>query len=108
MVAIGGVAALYLVISAQLGSPIGYQWPEQARGAGAVVLVGLFLVGLHLYRLLADRKPVEPARPVPPQVPTAPTATIESVLDDLLAGRNTREQAAARLRGMGVGQPSGR
>ncbi len=102
--AIGLAVGLYLVITAALGSAVGGNWQSQARLAFVVMLVGAFLTGLNLYRLRTDRRPEAPAAPKPPAVPPAPGLTIEQVLDDLLAGRVTREQAAAALRGMGVGQ----
>jgi hypothetical protein len=105
--AIGLAVGLYLVITASLGSPLGGNWQAQARYAFVVVLVGAFLTGLNLRRLLTDRRPEAPAAPKAPPAPVAPAGTIEGVLDDLLAGRITRAQAAEALRTMGVGQRAG-
>jgi hypothetical protein len=102
--AIGLAVGLYHVISAALGSPLGDSWQVNARLAFIVLLVGAFLTGLNLYRLLTDRRPEPPAAPKPAPVPAAPPGSIEQVLDDLVAGRVTRDQAAAALRAMGVGR----
>ncbi|HEV2239254.1 MAG TPA: DUF5671 domain-containing protein [Ktedonobacterales bacterium] len=100
--AIGLAVGLYQVISAALGSPLGDSWQVSARLAFIVVLVGAFLTGLNLYRLLTDRRPEPPAAPKPAPAPAAPAGSIERVLDDLVAGRITREQAAAALRALGA------
>jgi Domain of unknown function (DUF5671) len=112
--AAGGLAAtiaaarvLYLAITALLGTPSGSDWTSQARNTLVIMVVGGFVAGIHLWRLLAERKLI----PHPsagrsetgaPSAPTAPAAdaAIEGVLDALLAGRITREQAAAQLKAL--------
>jgi hypothetical protein len=102
--AIGLAVGLYFVITAALGSALSGNWQAQARLAFVVMLVGVFLTALNLYRLLTDRRPEAPAAPKAPPAPATAPATIEQVLDDLLAGRLSRDQAAAALRAMGVGR----
>jgi hypothetical protein len=96
--AIGLAVGLYYVITNAIGSPLGGNWPVQARYAFVVMAVGAFLTALNLYRLRTDRRPEAPAAPKEPPAP----ATIEQVLDALLAGRLSRNQAAAALRAMGA------
>lgn len=97
---IGGAITLYLLITALLGSPVGANWPANARLGAEVLLVGGYVAGVHLWRMLAEQK-LMPHR-APAVAPGASESTasgaIEAVLDDLLAGRITRDQAAARLR----------
>jgi hypothetical protein len=93
---IGGAIALYLLVTAQLGSPVGADWPVNARLGAEVFLVGGFVAGIHLWRMVAEQKLIPHRAPAAPSAPGA----IEAVLDDLLAGRLTRDQAAARLRGL--------
>lgn len=112
--AIGGAFALYATISAALGSPLD-NWQHLARAGAAAVVVGLII--LAIYFVLANREKllvrsskhaaqVETAQPVPAEVQPSPGTvdtsmahfTIEQVLDELLAGKLSREEAAARLR----------
>lgn len=99
--AIGGVIALYLFLTAQLGSPVS-DWAVGARTAAVVFLVGAYVAGMHLWRVIAERTLVTRPAPVAPgsTVPVSQTGAIEEVLDQLLAGKITRDQAAAQLRGL--------
>ena len=112
--AIGGAFALYATISAALGSPLD-NWQHLARSGAAAVIVGLVI--LAIYFVLANREkllvrsrkhaaqvesPVAPA----PQVEVTGMAhfTIEDILDELLRGKLSRDEAATRIREMvGVG-----
>lgn len=98
--AVGLVTAVYLIVTAALGSPVGPDWGVNARQGGAAALVGLFLVGIHLWRLQTERMHAPQPAATPGEtgapVATAPV-TIEAVLDQLVAGRITRDQAAAQL-----------
>ncbi len=100
---IGGAIALYLVITAQLGSPVSADWPVNARTDAVVFLVGGFVAGIHLWRTIAERSLVARPTPAVPSAAGQPGA-IESVLDELLAGRITREQAAARIQALTHGE----
>jgi len=107
--AIGGAIALYAVISNALGSPLG-NWQHLAHAGASVVIVGLAI--LVVYFVLANRqkllartgKSVAQAQVEPPvaPAPVAETAeeapTIEGILDALIAGRFSRDEAAARIR----------
>jgi hypothetical protein len=118
----GLVSALYLVVTAALGTPVTDNWQPAARIAGVFTLVGAFVAGLHLWRVLTERKLVEqpiPATPSAPGAPAMPTRpveaagsgatpgadSVESVVDGLLAGRLSREQAMAQLHAL-TGRPS--
>ncbi len=104
--AIGGAFALYTVISNALGSPLD-NWQHLARSGAAAVAVGLAI--LIVYFVLANREkllvrtaksaaPVEPpVVPAPVVTPPVDHLTIEEVLDELLSGKLSRDEAAARL-----------
>jgi hypothetical protein len=105
--AIGGAFALYTVISNALGSPLD-NWQHLARSGAAAVAVGLVI--LVVYFVLANREKLlvrtsKNAAQVGPSVAPAPGVatpvaqlTIEEVLDELLSGKLSRDEAAARLR----------
>jgi hypothetical protein len=93
---IGGGIALYLLVTALLGSPL-TDWPVNARLGAEVFLVGAYVAGIHLWRMVAEQK-LMPHRERPAPAAHGAPGAIEAVLDDLLAGRITRDQAAARLR----------
>ncbi len=105
--AIGGAFALYTVISNALGSPLD-NWQRLARSGAAAVAVGLVI--LVVYFVLANREKLlvrtsKSAAPVEPPVIPAPVvtvpvkqSTIEGVLDELLSGKLSRDEAATRLR----------
>lgn len=103
--AIGGAVALYAVITASLGSPLN-DWQHTARIGLAAFIVGALVLGVYLW--LANREQLftglikRPAPPVvaPPSLEQAAPAppTIEAVLDELLAGKITRDEAASRIR----------
>jgi hypothetical protein len=95
--AIGGGIALYLVITALLGSPVGSDWPSNARLAAEVFFVGAYVVGMHLWRAIAERSFT--ARPGAAPTAAGQADSVDAILDELLAGKITRDQAAKRLRG---------
>ena len=96
--AIAGATALYLVITASLGARTGTDWPVQARLAAAIAVVGAYVAAIHLWRLLGERKLIPRAVPRPAEPEAAATSgQIEPILDDLLAGRITRDQAVTQL-----------
>ena len=111
--AIGLVIVLYSLGSSLFGFPIA-NWQALARSGGVVAVIGALLGGYYLRAAAQERflqasvlpsaaasAPAVPApalaAEVPPAPPTQP-ATIEAVLDALLAGSLTRDEAAARLR----------
>lgn len=107
--AIGGATALYSWLTATLGSPF-TNWQQTVHIGLAAFIIGLILVGVYLMVSIREKlfsgftqhapeptgtptvtAPIQPA-------PTVPTSTtIEEVLDELLAGKITRDVAAARL-----------
>jgi hypothetical protein len=101
--AIGAAVALYAWGTSLLGSPLS-DWPHVARVGVAALVVGAVLVGIylwraqreHLFRGLAKRP--APAALIGTPVPVAKPSTIEGILDELLAGKITRDEAAAQLR----------
>jgi hypothetical protein len=113
--AIGGAFALYAVISNALGSPLD-NWQHPARVGAAAVAVGLVI--LVVYFVLANREKLlvrvsksvppagEEAKPALTEAQTVPVtggepvkyATVEDVLDELLTGKLSRDEAAARIR----------
>lgn len=118
--AIGLAVVLYTGITTLLGSAVS-DWQLAAQGGLSAFLVGAVLVGIYLPTALrehlfkggeAHREEKAPTAIVPPQPestdlaakeghegePALPQgATIEAILDALLADRLSRDQAAARL-----------
>lgn len=100
-----GISLIYILITALLGSPVSPDWQPLARLDFIVFLVSAFVAGIQLWRLLTERGPA-PAPPAPastvapapsPGVP-APADEVASIVDALLAGRLTRDQAVEALR----------
>lgn len=98
--------ALYLYITAALGSPVGANWAANARYAVIVTLVGGVIAAIHFWRLRQQPALLrgllpggEHAAPAPTTAPASAAGDpILAILDGLLAGRLTREQAAAQIR----------
>ncbi len=112
-VAIGGGFALYALATNLLGSPIG-NWPYIARAGASAFVVGVIILGLYLWTarhehlfsgLFKRPEPVE-APGLAKEEPAAQSSTLEGVLDELLSGKITRDQAAARIRSMAHVEPS--
>jgi hypothetical protein len=115
--AIGGAVALYSFGTNVLGSPF-ENWQQIARAGAAVCVVGLII--LAVYFLIARREDLFSGltkRPTTEEVPSIIELepeqnnstsnvphevlhNIDMVLDDLLAGKITREEAAIRIQGM--------
>ena len=111
--AIGGAFALYAVISNALGSPLD-NWQHLARAGASAVAVGLII--LAVYFVLANREklfvragksaavvagmpgPASSEAQTLPASMAPPRFTIEAVLDELLSGKLSRDEAAARIR----------
>jgi hypothetical protein len=113
--AIGGATALYAWMTALLGSAIA-DWQRVMHTGLATFIVGLVVAGVYLWftrrehLLGAHHKQqtttaVSPADEAINNVPTSSTevvvsTTIEGVLDELLAGKITRDEAAERIRAL--------
>ena len=107
--AVGIIVMLYAVVTATLGAPVS-EWQSLARTSGAAAAIGALIVAIYLRLALAERWfQAAPAPATAEQTAAAPVATpaapsvwpassIEAVLDDLLVGRVTRDQAATRIR----------
>lgn len=93
------VVVLYATVTAALGNPPS-DWQHLARSAACALTVGVVLVAIYLRLAFAERWLAAVPHPAQPEegAPVAPTSgTVEAVLDELLAGHLTREQAAARI-----------
>jgi hypothetical protein len=104
---IGAAMLLYAVVTNLLGAPLD-NWGEVARTGGAVLAVGAVLAAIYGTITAREgylRAAVSPSEAPSPAETTVAPATIEQVLDDLLARRLTRDEAAARLRALS-GPPS--
>jgi hypothetical protein len=113
--AIGGAVALYSLGTNLLGSPFA-NWQQVARAGASACVVGLIILAIyfwtarreHLFSGLMKRPAteeaptsMEPERIVPiPIQPDEIVSNIDAVLDDLLAGKITRDEAAKRIQGM--------
>lgn len=103
--AIGGAVALYALVTSLLGSPLS-NWQQVARSGLSAFVVGIIVAGLYLF--IANREHlfsglVKPQGPAP--TPTPKPVTVEGVLDALLAGKITRDEAAERIRAIASSQP---
>ena len=104
--AIGGAVALFAWVTSLFGSPIP-NWLQTTHSGLAACIVGGIVIILylttaireHLFSSFTKRATVSPQPERVPVVAT-PTATIESVLDELLAGKITRDEAAQRIRAL--------
>ena len=116
---IGGVTALYLWVTALFGSPV-YNWQQAVHVGLASFIIGVVLVGIYLWPALkegywsrSDKQSVPSSGALPSDAPLsdalianiaisslspAQSTTIEDTLDELLAGKITRDEAAARIR----------
>ena len=115
--AIGGAIALYALGTDMLGSPF-ENWQQVARAGVAACVVGLIILAVYfwiakredLFSGLTKRpateevtssKELEPEQNVSTtNVPDEVLHNIDIVLDDLLAGKITRDEAAMRIQGM--------
>jgi hypothetical protein len=103
------VVLLYAILTAALGNPL-YQWQQLARTAASVLVVLLVLSAVYGRQVLVNREhDTQNAEPLPERAPTAAASaaggvssadSIEGILDQLLAGAITREQAAERIRAL--------
>ena len=95
--AIGGVVALYALLTALLGSPL-TNWQHVARIGLAAFIVGVIIVGVYLWIANLEHLFTGLVRqPAPPPPPAPKPETIEEILDELLAGKISRDEAAIRL-----------
>ncbi len=94
---VGLVIALRAVITSALGAPLEDSTRVALDGAVTLVIGGIIA---GLYGWLAAREHVFTLPASLPSAAPAPveTTSIESVLDELLAGKLTRDAAAARIR----------
>ena len=120
-IAAGLVTALFAIATNAFGAPIS-NWDQVARTGLVSLVVGATVAGIYLFLarnenwIAVPSAPLAPATPatpvsaeavpqaaVAPAAPPAPTAapgSIEAVLDALLAGSLTRDQAAAAIRSL--------
>lgn len=99
---IGLAVALYAFGTSVLGSPLS-DWPNVARSGSSAFVVGVLIVGIYLWLARREQLLSNLVRHAPPAplstLSTDPQqlASIEDVLDALLAGRITRDVATARI-----------
>ena len=106
--AIGGAVALYAWVTALFGSPIA-NWSQVVHSGLSTGIIGAILVAIYLPIAFRERlfsgtpKQITPTTPAPDTattpVPVAPV-TIEAILDELLIGKITRDEAATRIRAL--------
>lgn len=114
-VVIGASVALYLLGTFLLGSPLDH-WQANARAGLAALLVGALVVAIFLWLAFRERifagwqkskeapEPAAQPAPLPALAPELPLALVqvrrdevEAVLDAMLEGHLTREEASARI-----------
>jgi hypothetical protein len=107
----GLIIALQASLSAMLGAPAD-NWQQTTRAGLVTLLVGATMVAIFMTvavrnRYLGTRPEPKPAETEPGAANTQPvmsvgtaasSETLEGILDALLAGRMTRDEAAARIR----------
>ena len=116
--AIGGAVALYALGTNLLGSPF-ENWAHVARAGTSAFVVGVIILAIYLWTARREHLFTGLAkRPVPAEVPSKtepisaeaqPVAippTVDQILDDLLAGKITRDEAAERIRSVMSTEPS--
>ena len=114
---IGGAVALYALGTNLLGSSF-ENWQQVARAGASACVVGVMILALyywiarreHLFSGLTRRPATEEAlssiEPAPEHVVPTPILpgeilpNIDAILDDLLAGKITRDEAAMRIQSM--------
>lgn len=97
---VGLVIALRAIITAALGAPLD-EWQRVAVDGAVTLVIGGIIAGLygwlaareHVFTLPTTQAPVAPSAPAP-----AEAASVEDVLDELIAGKITRDEAAAQVR----------
>ncbi len=92
--AIGGVLTLYTLGTALFGSAIS-NWSTTMHTGLAMTVVGALVTAIYLWttlreQLLAGRVRINPRDP-------SPGSTLENIIDELLAGEVTRDEAVAQL-----------
>ncbi|HYX49124.1 MAG TPA: hypothetical protein VE843_05250, partial [Ktedonobacteraceae bacterium] len=115
--AIGGAVALYSLGTDILGSPFD-NWQQVARAGTAACVAGVIILAVYfwiarrenLFSGLTKRPAIEEVsssiQPEPEQVVSTSIVShemlpdIDAVLDDLLAGKITRDEAAMRIQNM--------
>ncbi|HEY1348490.1 MAG TPA: hypothetical protein VGF67_02550 [Ktedonobacteraceae bacterium] len=95
--AIGGATALYAWLTALLGSPLS-NWPQTAHIGIAAAIIGALVAGFYLWTMRQEQLFTHHPTQAPTPTPAAEPQSIEGVLDELLAGKIGRDEAAARLR----------
>ncbi len=104
------ILLLFVTLTAVLGNPLP-GWQESARAAASGLAIGVVMLLIYGRQALAQRasQRVESKKPVvqvgavvTPDAATEPisTNTIESILDELVAGHITRDQAAHQIRAL--------
>ena len=101
--AIGGAVALYAWTTSLFGSPIA-NWLQVTDTGVAACIVGGVVTALYLTVAIREQlfsgfmKRETPVVATPTPIVALSAITIESVLDELLAGKITRDEAARRIR----------
>ncbi len=98
--AIGGAVALYAWATVLLGSPIP-DWLQTTHTGLAAFIIGGIVTTLYLMTALRERLfngfTRRNVTNVPVPVVVVPTISVESLLDELLAGNISRDEAAHRI-----------
>ncbi len=94
--AVGASVALYTFGTAILGSPLA-DWQQNVRVGLIAFSIGLVLVLIYLWRVRRERLLAQVEKAADVDAPSS-FVSLEHILDDLLAGRVSRDQAAAEIR----------
>jgi hypothetical protein len=92
------IVLVYAVVTSAIGSPLS-NWQQLGRQGVANIVIGAIIVGLYVFIARREgwfaRQPAHAEATIPA---SQRVETIEGVLDDLLAQRLSRDEAAARIR----------
>ena len=97
---VGLVIALRAVITAVLGAPL-EDWPPVALDGAVTLIIGGAIAGLYGWFAARERVFTLPASLAPAASAATANASVEEVLDELLAGKLTRDEAAAQIHRLG-------
>ena len=97
---VGLVITLRAVITSVLGAPL-EDWQRVVLDGAVTLVIGAAIAGLYAWLAAREHVFTLPATLAPTAAAPAPNRSVEAVLDELLASKLTRDEAAAQIRQLG-------